>query len=41
MGDMMREECDRHIELKRKQQEKINRIIDEYKQGNLSQFCEA
>ena len=41
MGDMMREECDRHIELKKKQQAKIDRIIDEYKQGNLSQFCAA
>ena len=41
MGNMMREECDRHIELKNKQQDKIDKIIDAYKQGNLSQFCAA
>ena len=29
------------IDLKKKQQAKIDRIIDEYKQGNLSQFCAA
>ena len=39
MGDMMQKECDRHIELKKKQQNNINRITDEYKQGTLQQFC--
>ena len=39
MGKMMHEECIRHIESKKKQQNKIDRIIDEYKQGDLSQFC--
>ena len=35
----MKEELDRHIDLKRKQQEKIDRIADAYKQGTLQQFC--
>lgn len=39
IGNMMAEECDRHVELKKKQQSKIDRIIDEYKQGTLQQFC--
>lgn len=39
MGEMMRKECDRHVELKKKQQVKIDRIIDEYKQSSLQQFC--
>ena len=41
IGNMMREELDRHIALKQKQQEKIDRIVDAYKQGTLQQFCAA
>ena len=41
IGNMMRKECGRHIELKKKQQVKIDRITDEYKQGNLQQLCAA
>ena len=39
LANMMKEELDRHIDLKRKQQEKIDRIADTYKQGTLQQFC--
>ena len=41
LANMMKEELDRHIALKRKQQEKIDRIADAYKQGTLQQFCAA
>tara|TARA_B100001057_G_scaffold98214_1_gene94995 strand:+ start:398 stop:1024 length:627 start_codon:yes stop_codon:yes gene_type:complete len=38
MGKMMKEECERHITLKKRQQDKIDRIVDGYK-NILSEFC--
>jgi len=38
MGKMMKEELERHITLKKRQQDKIDRIVDGY-QNILSEFC--
>ena len=40
MGKMMKEECVRHIRLKQSQQDKIDRIVNEY-QNTLSELCTA
>ena len=41
MGQMMKVECDRHIEQKKNQQQQIDEIVNGYKSSNLFELCRS